>query len=209
VKLYWALGACSFMPHVVLEECGAPYEGVRVDPVAGDNQTDAYKKLNPRGHVPVLIDGELVLTEAQAISVYVAGKNPQAMLLPAPGTHEAARVLELGGILVSAFHQAYRQIRRPNRFTDDESAFPAIREKGHAVLTRLCAELDERIKGSAWGAGEQYTVVDPYLTICHKWAHVAEIELAPLKHWNAHSRRMFERPAVQRVFAQEGLVPWL
>ena len=45
MKLYWALGTCGFMPHVVLEECGAAYEGVHVDPVAGDNQTDEYKKL--------------------------------------------------------------------------------------------------------------------------------------------------------------------
>jgi glutathione S-transferase len=209
VKLYWCLGACSFMPHVALEECGATYDSVRVDPTAGDNQTDAYKQLHPRGHVPVLVDGELVLTEAQAISHYIAGKFPGGKLLPAPGTVAAGRVLELGGIIASAFHQAYRQIRRPYRFTDDEKAFDGIRAKGAAALKVLCAELDGRLGKGPWGAGEQYTVVDAYLTIAHKWANVAEIDLKPYSNWAAHSRRMFERPAVQRVFAEEGMTPWL
>lgn len=198
-KLYWAKGACSFAPHVVLEEIGERYEAVQVDP----NVPRPPGYPHPRGHVPVLVEDGFVLTEAHAIMVYVG-----EMLMPAPGTKERGRVHELCGILSSAVHVAYRQIRRPARFTDDEAAFNGIKKHGHAYMTRLMTELEERVGKGPWAIGEQYTIADPYVVIMHRWGHTAELDMSKFPALKAHSERVRARPAVQRVIEREGLNPW-
>jgi glutathione S-transferase len=197
--LYWAKGACSFAPHCVLEELGEPYEHKQVDPLAP--RPAGYP--HPRGHVPVLVDDGFVLTEAAAIMVYVGEK-----LLPAPGTKERGQVHELCGILSSAVHVAYRQIRRPARFTDEESAFAGIKTHGVGYMTRLLAELDLRIGKGPWAIGEQFTIVDPYVTIMHRWGYTAELDMSKFPQLRAHSERVRARPAVARIIEREGLNPW-
>ena len=53
VKLFYAPGACSLAPHVVLEWIGRPYEAVRVQ-----YGSPELLKVNPAGAVPVLDTGE-------------------------------------------------------------------------------------------------------------------------------------------------------
>lgn len=197
--LYWAKGACSFAPHVVLEELGEKVELRQVDPTVP--RPAGYP--HPRGHVPVRVDGDFVLTEAHAIMVYVGEQ-----LLPAPGTRERARAHELCGILSSAVHVAYRQVRRPGRFTDEEAAWPGIKKHGRAYLTRLFGELEERLGQGPWAIGEQYTIADPYVTIMHRWGYTAELDMSKFPGLAAHSKRVRERPAVQRVIEREALNPW-
>ena len=48
-------------PHLLLGELGVPFEKILVDTAQGAHRTEAYKKLNPNGTVPVLVDGDLVL----------------------------------------------------------------------------------------------------------------------------------------------------
>lgn len=219
--LYWAKGACSFAPHVVLEELGEKFEAVQIDPLKP--RSAEFLKLHPRGHVPLLVDGDhraatqeigatlgaprsggvFVLTEAHAIMVHVGEK-----LLPAPGTKERARVHELCGLLSTSVHIGYRQVRRPNRFTDDEAAFPGIRKHGAAYLERLFAELEQRVGDGPWAIGAQYTIADPYLVLMHRWGHTAEVDMKPYPRLADHSRRVRERPAVQRVIEREGMNPW-
>lgn len=199
--LYWAKGACSFAPHVVLEELGEPFESKQVDPSVP--RPPEYLKLHPRGHVPLLVDGDFVLTEAHAIMVYAGEK-----LLPAPRTPERGRVHELCGILSTAVHVAYRQIRRPGRFTEDEAAWPGIKKHGFAYLTRLMGELEQRIGKGPWAIGEQYTIADPYLVIMHRWGHTAELDMSAFPALAAHSQRVRARPAVKAVIEREGLNPW-
>ena len=69
--LYYSRGACSWAPHIVLEELGVPFEARRIDATKGENRTPEYLKLHPRAHVPVLVEGDFVLTECAAILVHV------------------------------------------------------------------------------------------------------------------------------------------
>jgi glutathione S-transferase len=57
LKLYFAPGACSFVPHVLLEASGAAFEPVMVKLHKGEQQSPEYRAINPRAQVPVLVDG--------------------------------------------------------------------------------------------------------------------------------------------------------
>lgn len=69
-----------------LEEAGARYDYVEVDVLRGEGKAEWFLELNPAGKVPVLVDGELVLTESAAICLHIAERHPQAHLLPPPAT---------------------------------------------------------------------------------------------------------------------------
>ena len=51
--------------------------------------------------------------------------------------------------------------------------------------------------------GEQYTVCDPYLFTIGLWLEGDGVDLATLPKVAAHRKRMSERPAVQKVLADE------
>src|SRR5690606_28966645 len=76
VKLYYMPGACPLATHITLEWIGQPYE-IQAVP-REDLKKPEFLALNPVGSVPVLTDGDLVLTQSVAILEYLAEKHPEA-----------------------------------------------------------------------------------------------------------------------------------
>jgi glutathione S-transferase len=66
-----------------LEEVGVPYELSFVDTYAGAQKSPAIRAINPMGKLPTLRDGDLVVTEAAAIGVYLADRYAPGRLAPA------------------------------------------------------------------------------------------------------------------------------
>ncbi len=66
----------------MLEEVGAPYE-TRIVEYGAAMKEAGYLSLNPMGKIPVLKDGEVVVTETAAIIAYLADRFPPAGLAPA------------------------------------------------------------------------------------------------------------------------------
>jgi glutathione S-transferase len=94
MKLYYAPGTISLMPHVALLESALPFIAVRVDEVSKRTQDgEDYRAVSPLGYVPALAldDGSLLL-EAAAIAQYVADRDPTGRLAPPNGTIERTRL---------------------------------------------------------------------------------------------------------------------
>ena len=91
LTLYYRPGACCMAAHVALEEIGTRYEGVSVNLKTGERNGEVFRKLNPRGEVPVLsVDGK-VIAQSVAVLTYVGRQFPDAWLLPKlPPTRRAA-----------------------------------------------------------------------------------------------------------------------
>lgn len=66
-----------------LEEAGQPYELKIVDILKGEQKQPGLVAINPMGKVPTLVDGDLVLTEAAAIALYLADRYAPGRLAPA------------------------------------------------------------------------------------------------------------------------------
>ena len=84
MKLYFAPGACSLSPHIVLREAGLKFELEQVDLRAKKTKSGAdFLKVNPKGQVPVLVTDEgKMLTEGPAVVQYIADQKPEAKLAP-------------------------------------------------------------------------------------------------------------------------------
>ncbi|MFK5597471.1 glutathione S-transferase family protein [Methylobacterium sp. HMF5984] len=205
--LYYAPGACSLAAHIALEEAGAPYDTVRLDLAAGDQRAPEYLAINERGRVPALVAGDWVLTENSAILRHVARAHPEARLWPEDLQAQAVADEWLCWLSIN-HHPAYAHIRRPERYSDDEAALPGIRAKAADTFGDLCTMTEVRLSNGGWAVQDRYSVVDAYLMVFWVWARGPTLRFdmsARFPSWTAHARTMAERPAVQAVFAREGL----
>lgn len=73
ITLYTGLGSGnSFKVELLLALLAVPHESVQVSIPKGDHRKPDFLKLTPFGQIPVLVDGDTVLTDSQAILCYLA-----------------------------------------------------------------------------------------------------------------------------------------
>jgi len=214
LKLFYSPGACSMAPHIVLEEIGKPYEAEVISIPDGKTQSPEWKAVNPKGRVPALlgVPGSMggkpgLLTEANAIMLYLARTNPGAKLLPSDPAAEA-RCIEWMNWLTGTVHAtAIGQVWRTARFADDEKAHPAIKAKGEQSVKDAFAYIESVLgDGRDWAVPGQYTVVDPYLFVFYRWGGRLGLNMsAQYPAWTRIMDKVKARPAVQKVLADEKL----
>jgi glutathione S-transferase len=201
ITLFYAPGACSMAPHIVLEESGDKYEAKRMDLSKGEQRTPEYMKIHPLGRVPALkLDDGTPLTENTAILPYLGKKFG---LWPTDPVKEA-QALSLIGFFAATVHPANAHVGRPERYTDDKAAHPGIQEKGKKSFFEYLGQIDAMYAKREW-LSDKYSVLDPYAFVFYTWAAKRGQPVAELKNYTAMKDRMLKRPAVQRVVADEGV----
>ena len=201
LTLFYAPGACSMAAHIVLEESGEKYDVHRMDLAKGDQKSEAYLKIHPLGRVPALrLDDGSPLTENTAILPYLGKRFG---LWPADPVVEA-RALSVIGFFAASVHPAHAHIARPERYALDESAFPTLKEVGRKTFHGYLRQVDGMLAGRQW-LSEKYSVLDPYAFTFYAWGVRREFPMAELAHYSAFKDRMLQRPAVQRVVADENV----
>lgn len=201
LTLYYAPGACSMAAHIVLEESGVEYQARKVDLAGGEQRTEAYLKINPLGRVPALrLDSGEPLTENTAILPYLGRRFE---LWPKDAIAQA-KALSLIGFFASSVHPAHAHVGRPERYSADNAAFPAIREMGLKTFHGHLRQIDGLLAGGGWLA-DDYSVLDPYAFVFYTWGVRRELPMPELKNYTAFKDRMLERPAVGRVLQDEAI----
>ena len=78
-RVLWGAGSSRAMrAHWALAELGLGYRREPIGARTGETGTDAFGVLNPRRKIPVLEDGDLVLTESPAIVTYLCQRYSSA-----------------------------------------------------------------------------------------------------------------------------------
>ena len=197
MTLYFSPGACSLASHIGLEETGAPYEIKPVLLAKGQQRTEAYLKINPRGKVPSLsVDGK-ILVENTAILTYLSRRFPEKKLLPADPAEEA-RCIATMCWFSSVVHPSYQRSHRPERFTDGEAAQAAVKENGRKTFWANLQEIDSMFQGNGWVMGKEFTVVDGYALVFYGWAERSGFPVKELSAYTAWRERMMQRPTVKK-----------
>ncbi|WGY73041.1 glutathione S-transferase family protein [Burkholderia cepacia] len=157
---------------IALEEMGVDYRLVAVDLRRGEQNTDAFRAMNPDAKVPVLVDraahadGDIVLSESAAILVYLAEKTGQ--LLPKDGVPRG-KVFEQLFFHASALSPAFLQA-----FRVAIGAVPEPDAKARALVDveRALGVLERVLERGRYVAGDAYSIAD----IAHfgwLWRHQA------------------------------------
>lgn len=202
MKLYYFQGACSLADHIVLEWIGAPYRTVEM--TSASIKSPEYLALNPSGTVPLLMDGELLLTQNAAILTYLAERYPDACLFGRDGVHQRAQVMDWLSFLNSDLHPAFKPIFSPGRFLADKKHSAAIAD---AARNRVVAHMDilnTRLEGRDWLVNER-SIADPYLFVMLRWAVRLKVDLNGRSNLWRFLEKMYADPGVgAAILAEEG-----
>jgi len=76
ITLYnWDLSVNCYKPRLMMGILGVEYESIPIDFYPGwEHKGAEFEKVNPLGHIPVIVDGGYVLRDSHAIVVYLAAK---------------------------------------------------------------------------------------------------------------------------------------
>ena len=196
VNLYYSPGACSMIPHIILEELGMKYELMKVDLKEHTYAGGDFKKVNPKGQVPTLeLDTKQVITENAVILQYLADLKPEAKLLPANGM-ERIRHLETLNFLTTDIHKNFGVLFNPKM---PEEAKAINRE----ILNKKFGILENQLAKSDYLMGNSLSLPDAYLFVMTRWAKAQKVNIAAYPNIAKHFDTMHQRPAVKKIIAQE------
>jgi glutathione S-transferase len=186
----WSSGNC-YKVRLLLSQLGLPFEIVELDLVAGDARRPDFRALAPLGRVPVVVlDGDVVLAESNAILCYFAEGT---LLLPADRL-ERARVLEW--LFWEQYsHEPYVAVARnwvkyAGIPAGKEAELEERRERGRQALDTM----ERHLAGRSFLVGERYTVADIALYAYTHVAHEGGFDLAPYPNIRGWCDRVSSQP---------------
>ena len=204
-KLYWAPGTASMAPQAVLEEIGAAYEMVKLDIASRQHEQAEYRKLNPNGRIPTLVDGDFVIFETAAICQYLCDRHPEANLAPPAGSHARGRFYQWLTYMTNTVQVGFIDWFHPDWTFSDLDSQAALKAQAEEKLSRSFQVLDDGIGSNAHVTGEQFTVCDIYLAMMARWSR---FQPKPAWHWPNIKRVVassYTRPAFQRMMQKQGI----
>jgi len=199
LDLYFAPLSCSLATRIAIYDAGLDGRFHQVV-LATKRLSDGsdYLAVNPKGQVPALrtADGN-ILTEGPAVLQYVADLAPQSGLAPPAGTPARYELQMWLNYVSTEVHKAVFYTLFNPAAPQEARAF-AREQLLPARYDHLSGHLDGRdflLDG--------FTVADAYLVTTLNWAAPAGVNLARWPVLAGYHRRLSERPAIARAFAEE------
>src|SRR5262245_24120968 len=187
-----------------LRELDVEFELINVDPTRGEHRRREFLVVNPAGKLPVLVDGDFILTESVAIVLYLAEKYPEKGLLPS-GLRARAEVNRWLFFTATELEQPLWRIARHTSQYPSEKRLAAEIPIARQDFLDMAAVLEEHMEGRQFLVGDEVTVADFVAAYTLDMATVAdeanEVKLLDsLPRLRGFMERMYERPkAPQRI----------
>ena len=144
---------------------GINFENVLVNLAEGEHKGAEFLALNPAGQVPVIEDGDVVVTDSNAILVYLARKYAPDYLPTNPVAEaEVQKFLTLAAGEIAFGPAAARLINVFNADLD--------RDFTHATASKVFAKLEAHLEDRTWLVDERPTIAD--IAIYSYTAHAPE-----------------------------------
>ena len=209
LQLYFSPGACSFVPHALLEMSGASFEPSLIKLHKGEQYEAAYKAVNPRGQVPVLVDEGHVITQLVAIVLYLDQKFPANGFLPTDALPRA-KALETLAWMNNTVHTTFTHIFLPHKFSDQADVQAALKSYNTGLYRNLLTELqglvvDSQAAGQAWLSGANLGPLDAYIVTLTRWGSMAGIDPQAYPALWAFVNQVAAHPQIARVIERERL----
>ena len=193
---------------ILLEETGLPYEPHLVSFETNDQLSPEFLALNPAGQVPVLLDGEVAITQIIAITLHLEALHPQAGLFPQQSLART-RALETLAWFNNTVHTTFNRVFKPEGVVDDAAMQTAVREKARQAYAAQMQQVQDKVV-AAQAAGQDFLngaapgVVDAYALTVLRWSQLGSLE--PEQQWPQlwdYAERVAAQPAAQRAMERE------
>lgn len=202
IHLYHCVSARSFRPLWMLEELQLPYS-LHMLPFPPRLKARSFLELNPLGTVPLLVQGDVRMTESAAICQYLAAAHPDAGLDvrpvdPAYGAY--LNWLHLGEATLT-FPQTL--VLRYGRFEPRERQQPQVVEDYRRWFLARLRAVESGLARSEYLCAERFTAAD--VSVGYALLLAEHLGLSPefgertLLYWH----RLQQRPGYQRAMAAQ------
>ena len=188
--------------HWALHELGLDYQTEPVLSRSGQTETAEYRRLDPRGKIPVLDDGGFIVTESAAIVTYLGERYGTETTLLVPRDLESRTrynewlsftTMELDA---TSLYVIRRHEGLPHIYGEAPTATRVAREY---FLRQIDAAAAKMTDGRPSLIGDTFTGADIVMTTCLAWADGLELPLP--KVFRAYLARQRARPAFASALA--------
>ena len=192
MKLYEFAPTRSIRVRWALQEIGIAFDAVSVNLMAGEHRHPEFLAINPAGKVPVLVDGDVTLTESIAIAVYLADKYPERRLLP---DDLATRAQAMRWLLFTTteLEQPLWRMALHSVIYPEDKRLPADIALAREEFAEMAAVLDDHMVDREFVVGDSVTVADFVLAYTLDWAQMVGT-LDGLPRLEGYMLRMYDRP---------------
>lgn len=151
---------------------GISHEVIDVDLAHGEHKQPPFLALNPTGQVPVIEDGDTVISDSNAILVYLARKYAPSYMPNDPvGEAEVQKFLTLAAGELAFGPAAARLISLFNAPLDADFC--------KSVAERVLGKLEAHLEGRTFLVGNQPTIADVAIYSYTAHAPEGDISLEP------------------------------
>ncbi|MGY2576009.1 glutathione S-transferase family protein [Vibrio sp. C8] len=190
LKLYWhPISGHAHRAHMLLNMLELNFELITVDLPAGEHQQPEFLALNPFGQIPVLVDGETVIADSNAILVYLATVyDKQQQWLP-ESPQLRAHIEQFLSLAANRLAGSIAKLRAANIFNRSIDREPLTQE-----AYKLLKQLENYQNGRQWLVGTTPTIADLALYSYIKLAPEGGISLADYPDVEAWLKRVEALP---------------
>jgi glutathione S-transferase len=207
LELYFAPGACSFVPHASLEAIkaatGQDFEPRLVKLHKGEQKTPEYLALNPNGQVPVLVVDGRPLNQIVAILEFLDRSFPKTGLLPAEPWARAQSLSQLAW-MNNTVHPTFTRIFRKEEFAESEAAQAEVKKVAQARFRKHLERIQEMATAAKpYWFGGHITPHDAYAFTLLRWGGYAGIDPKSLPGYLAYIERVMAAAPMAAAIERE------
>jgi glutathione S-transferase len=197
IKLYHAPFSRSDRIHWLLEELGLPYELVNVEFA---RSAKPFSQATPSGKLPVIEDGELVVSESGAIVEYLIERYGNGRLQPPVGSPLRPAYLQWIHFAEATAMPPLAELIRQMFFYPDDQRVPAVMEDARMRAAAVCEVVERALAGKEYLVGE-FSGADIMMGYTLAWAKYFKILPDPARpNLAAYEARLRTRPANRKLF---------
>jgi len=186
--------------HIMLEECGLPYQVIPVDISTGEQFLPDYLQISPNNKIPAMVDPQgpdgktISIFESGAILMYLAGKTGKFL---GETTREKYMTLEWLMFQMGSVGPMLGQAHHFRNYAAETIPYAIDRYTNEAK--RLYGVINRQLARSPYLAGKEYTIADmATFPWTRSWQNQG-INWAEFPHAKRWFDKISERPAVQRA----------
>ena len=181
----------------VLEELELPYELRYVDLMAGAQKAPEILALNPMGKLPILVDGDVVVTESAAIALYLADRYAYGRLAPRVDDPKRGTYLRWSLFAPSVIEPGAMAKVSGWAFKEGQAGWGSF----DAMLTAM----ERAVSDGPYLLGEQFSMADAVFGGTLRYMLSFKL-IEPRPAFTAYAERLAARPALKRAEARNAAI---
>lgn len=198
IRVYGIAASRALRVLWMLEELGVGYEHIKTNFATGDTRTAEFLKLNPNGHIPVLVDGTTVLWESMAINLYLGRRYGAGTLWPATIEDEGS-LFQWSFWSITELESALLPVLMHRRILPAAQRDAAVAASAEAKLAGPLTVLEGALRARPYLLGDAFTAADLNVSAVLAWAPLAGFDLQPWPQAAAWLQRCVDRPAFKNA----------